>query len=259
MSFIDNFLDLTANLPRQIIRLLKLNQMVEEKSRNIKDNLKEIRTKYLKDFKEKNEKEYEDIINLNNNYQKELLNLSDYKLNLLEELNYIIEVDFLKKLSKIIEEGQKEIREESTSTMLNGINSNYNKNTIEEKNLIINPDKNKKNDRILGNKTNRTNKNISRKRNFGNIENNEELNLIGDEDNKAYCICKGPSYGKMIECDECKNWFHYNCVGIDEKLDPDSWRCRTCLENESNNNMNNSNIKTKRKEKGNKKKKINQK
>ena len=34
---------------------------------------------------------------------------------------------------------------------------------------------------------------------------------------KLYCICQCPEYGKMIRCDhpECKyEWFHYDCVEI---------------------------------------------
>ena len=54
MSFIDKFLDVTTNLPREIVRLLKLYKFVEERSRNINESLKNIRIKYLKDLKEKN-------------------------------------------------------------------------------------------------------------------------------------------------------------------------------------------------------------
>ena len=52
MSFIDKFLDLTTNLPREIVRSLKLFKTVEERSRNINNNLKSLRTKYLKEINE---------------------------------------------------------------------------------------------------------------------------------------------------------------------------------------------------------------
>lgn len=264
MSFIDQFLDATANLPREIIRLLKLLQFVEKKSKNINDKLKDLRINYLKNINQKSEKEEEGILSLNAQYLKELMNLSDYKLNLIEDLKYIINTDFLQKLTPIIKEGQKEVKEELPSTMQNGTNSNYNKNTIEDKNIIIFPDKNKKNDKMLGNKTNRANKNFTRKRNVGNFENYEEFIQNNDDDNKLYCTCRGPSYGKMIECDICHEWFHYKCVGIDEKSEPDNWKCKKCeKEEEENNNINISNNisnnKTKKKERGNKKKKYNQK
>ncbi|VDH99607.1 Hypothetical predicted protein [Mytilus galloprovincialis] len=32
---------------------------------------------------------------------------------------------------------------------------------------------------------------------------------------KQYCICRGPDTGEtMIQCDQCKEWFHLTCVGI---------------------------------------------
>jgi len=33
-----------------------------------------------------------------------------------------------------------------------------------------------------------------------------------------FCICKGPDDGlhPMIQCDYCEDWFHFECVGIDQ-------------------------------------------
>ena len=45
----------------------------------------------------------------------------------------------------------------------------------------------------------------------------------------TYCFCHGPSFGRMIACDNPKceyEWFHYKCVGLHE--DPDvkkKWFC----------------------------------
>ena len=43
-----------------------------------------------------------------------------------------------------------------------------------------------------------------------------------------HCICGMPESvdKKMVECEECKKWFHYKCVGLTE--DPDTWRCNQC-------------------------------
>ena len=111
MSFIDKFLDVTANLPRKIIRILKLIKSVEELYQNKNDNLNELRNNYIKTIKENNQID-EEILKLNKQYFKELLNLSDYKQNLIEELKYILKEDFLKKLNPIIEEAQAELKEE---------------------------------------------------------------------------------------------------------------------------------------------------
>lgn len=259
MSFIDKFLDVTTNLPREIIRLLKLYKFVEERCKNIKNNLTELRMNYIKEMnklKELNQLKGDEpiderILATNNKYYKELLNLSEYKQNLIKELEYILDKDFLKKIAPIIEEGQKELKDEST--MANGINSNYNKNTLEDKSTLINSEKNKKNEKLLGNKTNRQNKNNARKKNQPNIEYYDENAQNGEE---HYCICEGKGDGKMIECDRCFNWYHFKCIGKDESFDPDSWMCDKCLE-KLENNINSGNNKTKKKEKNNKKKKYN--
>ena len=62
MSFIDKFLDVTTNLPREIVRILKLYKFVEERSRNINTNLKNLRAKYLKEIKEKDQNTKEMLI-----------------------------------------------------------------------------------------------------------------------------------------------------------------------------------------------------
>ena len=45
MSFIDKFLDVTTNLPRMIVRILNLYKSVEERAKEIYDNLKNAREK----------------------------------------------------------------------------------------------------------------------------------------------------------------------------------------------------------------------
>lgn len=266
MSFIDNFLEVTNNLPRKIVRLLKLHRTVEQKSKLINDNLKKLREKYLKNLKDKNENDV-DILHDNDQRYKELLNLSDYKQSLIEELKYILENEFVKKITPIIKEGEKECPEQQSSISVQfGNNSNYNKTTMEEKNISINNDK-KKNDKLLGNKTNRLKK-ITRK-GLARIENTEDMNYNAEEDNEIHCICHGTSYGPMIMCEICEEWFHYSCVGIQEGKEPENFYCAECLTKMESNNDNktnnlensnhNANNKTKKKDKNNKKKKYNQK
>ena len=45
---------------------------------------------------------------------------------------------------------------------------------------------------------------------------------------KVHCICRKHSFGNMIECDQCKEWFHYECVNIDEDNVPEEWTCQEC-------------------------------
>ena len=268
MSFIDNFLEVTNNLPRKIVRLLKLHRTVEIRSKTINENLKNLRDKYLKELKEKNQSN-EEILYTNEKYYKELLNLSDYKQNLIDELKYILENEFVKKINPIIKEGEKECPEEQSPLSVQyGTTSNYNKTTIDEKNISINNEK-KKNEKFLGAKTNRPLKKITRKGHLANAENIDEAPNYAEEDTEIHCICHGTSYGPMIMCEICFEWFHYSCVGIQEGKEPEHFYCNDCLskmesnnDNKSNNIENtnhNANKKKKKKEKNNKKKKYNQK
>ena len=48
-----------------------------------------------------------------------------------------------------------------------------------------------------------------------------------------YCICQKPDdREKMIECEECHDWFHIQCVGISEKeTDYINYSCLKCMGN----------------------------
>lgn len=49
---------------------------------------------------------------------------------------------------------------------------------------------------------------------------------------KLYCICKTPydSSKFMVGCDTCHNWFHTDCLGLDEEVvkKKKSWVCQEC-------------------------------
>jgi hypothetical protein len=33
----------------------------------------------------------------------------------------------------------------------------------------------------------------------------------------AFCICRGPDDGRpMIHCSQCEDWFHFDCVTLEE-------------------------------------------
>ncbi|KAK3916596.1 Transcription initiation factor TFIID subunit 3 [Frankliniella fusca] len=51
-----------------------------------------------------------------------------------------------------------------------------------------------------------------------------------------WCLCRGPDDGRrMIECSKCMDWFHYNCVGLLEKVTKEmekvTWYCPKCAQN----------------------------
>ncbi len=55
-----------------------------------------------------------------------------------------------------------------------------------------------------------------------------------DEDGEVYCICRrGQENRWMIECSQCSQWFHGECVGIDKKdkeWGNEDYYCELCLE-----------------------------
>ena len=226
MSFIDKFLDVTAPLPREIVRFLKLYREVEERSKDINTKLKTNRENYLQKLKEKEKENINDLITLKNtidNLYKENLTLSDYKQAILKELQYNFEFSFLNKIAPIIEEGKKECQEQLMSTNLNGTSS-FNKITNDDlKSISDLNDKKKKNDaKFLGIKKNRLK---NRKKAGSEIKDDPS---IPEGENEVYCKCKKPSFGNMIECDKCGEWFHYGCVKIDENNVPKEWNCEEC-------------------------------
>lgn len=66
-------------------------------------------------------------------------------------------------------------------------------------------------------------------------EEDEEMADDGYEeeaDTTPYCVCRNPSHGDMIACDnkKCKfEWFHYECVGLDREP-KGKWLCPQCRE-----------------------------
>ena len=47
---------------------------------------------------------------------------------------------------------------------------------------------------------------------------------------KLFCHCRQPSYGNMIQCKKCSDWFHGQCESISTKHweNPYTWNCRGC-------------------------------
>ena len=46
-----------------------------------------------------------------------------------------------------------------------------------------------------------------------------------------YCTCRSINDGtKMIQCDECKQWYHVNCIKLDTKFlqAKIKWCCSKC-------------------------------
>ena len=48
-------------------------------------------------------------------------------------------------------------------------------------------------------------------------------------DNDRNCYCKKENRGKMILCEKCCGWFHYDCAGITEGKEPNEFFCKICI------------------------------
>ena len=222
--FINKFLELAEPIPRKLIRHLKLLKEVEKISYNLNETLKERREQYLEKLREKSLKRNITLKSIKTLY-KELLSLSDYKTEIINEIKYILENEFVNKINPIIEEGQNELE------------LNIKKITYEDNNTTsvtdneINPKKllNKKKNRSYIKKSKEKEKENEKEKEKENIH-IENINKIRDlKDLKdVYCKCKRESYGKMIQCDnpECGEWFHYECIGLKESYEPkEEWFC----------------------------------
>lgn len=53
----------------------------------------------------------------------------------------------------------------------------------------------------------------------------------GREIFEIYCVCRLPEGGKMVQCDQCLEWFHEHCVKVPEevwKSKHAKWTCNSC-------------------------------
>ena len=236
MNYIEKFLQLTNQLPREFVRYLKLLRDVEGNFGDLKNKLKKSRESYLENLKKNSsENSLSNSLKDIEKYNKEILELSDYKLEIVKELEYIIESTFLDKLSPIIDEGKKELnnlnRENNFSNNKNidGKLSDINNNIKKEKEDIDTTSVSSS--QFLGKKKDRM-KSSKKKSNILSNKYSEEIKQSKNGEIEKYCKCNGVCFGKMIECDnpncEKGQWFHLSCVGIKEGEEPDSsskWFC----------------------------------
>ena len=220
-TFVNKFLELTEPIPRKLIRHLKLLKEVERISYNLEKALKERREQYLEKLHEKSLKRNITLKSIKSLY-KEVLALCDYKLELINEIKYILENEFVDKLDPIIEEGKEELD-------LNNKKITFEDNTTTDNDTNSKKFVNKKKNRSMkkNKEKEKDNKDKEKEKENIHIENNSNNKIIRDLKD-VYCKCKRESYGKMIQCDnpECGEWFHYECIGLKESYEPkEEWFC----------------------------------
>eukprot|EP01018_Ginkgo_biloba_P028830 Gb_06508 [translate_table: standard] len=55
------------------------------------------------------------------------------------------------------------------------------------------------------------------------------VQLIDDSFSSLCSHCEG--LGELLFCEQCAKGFHLSCLGLDEALKLDHWRCNDCLQN----------------------------
>ena len=227
-TFVNKFLELAEPLPRKLIRHLKLLKEVEKISYNLNTTLKERREQYLEKLREKSLKRNITLKSIKSLY-KEVLALSDYKLELINEIKYILDNEFVQKLNPIIQEGKNELDLNNNNKIIFEDNSNITTDNETNSKKFLNKKKNrsvKKSKEREKEKEKEREKEKEKEKQKENIhiENINKIRELKD----VYCKCKRESYGKMIQCDnpECGEWFHYECIGLKESYEPkEEWFC----------------------------------
>lgn len=217
MSFIDAFLELTADKPREIIRLLKLIKEVDQRSTETSKVLEnDQKIFFARRSKHTAEAQVELKRKINENFNL-MSTLSELKSEILNEITTLLTTYTLVPMNSIIKKGESEVKahEQSNPQSLH-IESNLSKS------VVITKKKTNEN-KFVGKKTSRTKSEYS---DSDFIPNNTTNNT---EEEQVYCKCKSGAYGDMIGCDNKKcpiQWFHYGCVGIKEKPDNSQhWYC----------------------------------
>ena len=239
MAQIDDYLELTQLLPRDTIKILKLIREIDEKSVsnfNFSNNerftkiITENRNKSLNIHKQKGKIDADILKQIENDFSN-LTNLSEHKIELVNELNYLQEF-YLKKLNEIVESCEKNLPNLNlalANQLAMGDIKSLDRSIYYDDNYSVTGSSNrliiileKKTDHFSA----KSNKDLSAPNLSGALlkkkknrsikpkkenEEAEEFSPAVIESNlyeydkvelePTYCFCNGVSYGDMIQCD----------------------------------------------------------
>lgn len=68
-----------------------------------------------------------------------------------------------------------------------------------------------------------------------NFQDGSDLNQTGStiiaQSTDYHCIkCSDLDNMEMVQCDNCKRWYHFSCVGVDHSIEERPWECDLCME-----------------------------
>lgn len=255
-QYIEDFVDQSFTIPRDIIRACKLIEEIDDMSNKINKKLTENRKLYLQNKRNKSEKLDDLRDTIDKDYQT-LLQLNEQKQSNINEIDFLCKVH-LEDLDKVIDKYKSEFASEnwnSTQEPEQLVNNLVNQSFKNDKDKIKSS-LNKSFNNVSLNGIN----NISHISNGGNDKKKKKINNLSlnhdslpdinkqnyddgtsnyfsenNQENEVYCFCQGVSYGDMVGCDNptCKyQWFHFGCVNL-EVQPKGRWFCsEECREKE---------------------------
>jgi hypothetical protein len=255
-QYIEDFVDQSTVIPRDIIRISKLIEEIDHTSIKINKKLNENRRIYLQNKRIKADKteELKDLKELINKDCKIVLELNQQKLENINEMEFLSKI-FLEELSSVAQKYEKDFASENWNIKENENNTNNISFRNEKDNFKSLSSRLKLPQNSFSSLRNGTfssrklppiqkkepilplNSDFNEYNNFPIEESNslyfgQESNLQ-EVENEKYCTCQGVSYGDMIECDSqsCKyKWFHFKCVGLEHEPEG-KWYCSAECEN----------------------------
>ncbi len=240
-QYIEDFVDQSFTIPRDIIRACKLIEEIDDMSNKLSKKLAENRKTYLQNKRNKSEK-LDDLRNAIDKDYQTLLQLNEQKVSNINEIDFLSKVH-LEDLEKVIDKYKSEFASENWNTAQEPeqlANSFVNQSFKNEKDKFKHS-LNKSFNNVSLNGTNHVSiSNDKKKRKINGYDSQLEINKQNfdegtsnyfsennQENNELYCICQGISYGDMVGCDNptCKyQWFHFGCVNL-ESQPKGKWFC----------------------------------
>lgn len=248
-QYIEDFVDHSFSVPREVVRLSKLINEIDEMNNKIGKRLNDNRKLYLQTKKNKIDSKLEEIRKKIDEDTNCLLSLNDNKQENLRELEFIIH-GHIKELDNTYNKYKKDYDTANwgfqqpgnqESNNVGSITGNMGRNSMKDK--IMNQQPAQSSNSIYNYEKSASvinQKGDKKKKNAASFK-DASLNLVEDQnafdsqyeqsqDHDLYCICQKNTNEDMIGCDNsaCKfQWFHFSCVGLKEQP-VGSWYCTDC-------------------------------
>lgn len=221
-QYIEDFVDQSYSIPRDIIRMSKQIEDLDDMSNTINLKLTENRRIYLNNKRNKAEKQEELKEIIDKDYQL-LLALNQQKMENIKEMEFLCKIH-LDTIGVVAEKYEKDYASEnwnSNQQDIDGFNNNSHSlgHGHGHSHGHGRHDKNKLKLKFQNSNLNRQQGKVRESLNTfkQNVDTDNQKNINTNINEELYCFCQGVSYGDMVCCENssCKlQWFHFSCVGL---------------------------------------------